>query len=91
MSLYEPRWVPINGDGTHWHFNSWKGRRLGTIIKFFLVGRGKPFFANRVCCDLHQQFQTMEEAKAFVQKTLHCEYCAQKHAELAAEYDRFAN
>jgi uncharacterized membrane protein len=28
-----PKWLPVNADGTHWQFRSWRDRLLGDVIK----------------------------------------------------------
>jgi hypothetical protein len=45
-----PKWLPVNADGTHWQFRSWRDRLLGDVIKVEREDSTPVFLAEKLCC-----------------------------------------
>lgn len=70
----EPEWLPVNTDGTHWQFVSYKGRHLGRVVKVS-TEQGAAYLSDKFCCKDSRVHLYMESASARVESTLYCKDC----------------
>lgn len=70
---HEPEWVPVAPDGSLWHFLSYKGKRLGIVIK---IGNG--WRAAKHCLPNYRPFPSLSQAKRYAETSLNCTDCLPK-------------
>jgi hypothetical protein len=70
-----PKWLPVNADGTHWQFRSWRDRLLGDVIKVEREDSTPVFLAEKLCCRTYRDSSHIEYAARHVESTLMCENC----------------
>ena len=70
----EPEWLPVDADGTHWQFMSYKGCYLGCVVKV-ATEAGAVFLSEKFCCKDADEHLYMESASARVETTLYCRDC----------------
>lgn len=70
----EPEWLPVDAEGTHWQFVSYKGRYLGCVLKV-IVDTDAFYMSEKFCCKDSREHRHMDVAACRVETTLYCRDC----------------
>jgi len=70
----EPEWLPVDAEGAHWQFVSYKGRYLGCVVRVSTPD-GAYYLSEKLCCKDADEHLYMESAARRVLTTLYCKDC----------------
>lgn len=75
----EPEWLPVDAEGAHWQFVSYKGRYLGCVVRVSVAldhGTIENFYmSEKFCCKDSREHRCMRSAATRVETTLYCTDC----------------